>query len=120
MRILVTGSRDWTNEAKIREVMLDVTIVLGSGPHTLVSGACPTGADYIAEKFASEMGYEVERYPANWAEYGKSAGFIRNAQMVETEPDLCIAFIKHQSKGASHTVELAEKAGVMTWKYEAN
>jgi hypothetical protein len=114
-RILVTGSRDWTNETTI------VTELLHAAGHInpllrseviLISGACPTGADSIAEKWWTVWGGTVERHPADWQTHGKKAGFVRNAEMVNLGADVCLAFIKDHSKGATMTAELAKKAGI--------
>ena len=82
---------------------------------TLISGACPTGADRMAEEIALGLGWTVEIHPAQWERYGKAAGFIRNAFMVsECAPDVCYAFVRNHSKGASMTVALAATAGIPT------
>lgn len=117
MRILITGSRDWYSKIIIHQVMLDIE-KHNSGPFTLVSGACRTGADIMAENFATRLGWTVERHPADWKTHGKRAGFIRNSEMVDLGADLCIAFILNESRGATMTKYLAEKAGIktLTWR----
>lgn len=109
VRILITGSRDWDNKGVISDALLpyeeDSTFV-----PTLVSGACKTGADVIAENIAEKWGWVVERHPANWNKYGKKAGMIRNDEMVKLGADICFAFIKDGSLGASMTANRALKA----------
>jgi hypothetical protein len=112
-RILVTGSRDWEDVEVIRKALTMPQI----GPTVLVSGACPTGADKIAEDLWESWGGEVERHPALWWKYGKQAGFRRNAEMVSQGADVCLAFIRNGSKGAMHTAGLAMKAGIPTIRY---
>ena len=111
MRILVTGSRAWSDEATIRRYLQAFHTWV---PARLVSGACPTGADAIAESIAAELGWEIELHPAQWAEHGRAAGFVRNAEMVDLGADLCLAFIVDHSKGATMTADRAERVGVRT------
>lgn len=115
-RLLITGSRDWRDEQSIAAHLDLAWRQLGEPEHmTLISGACPTGADRIAESVAELRGWNIERHPADWAALGKRAGFLRNAEMVQSDADLCIAFIRDSSRGASMTIELAQKAGLTTW-----
>lgn len=123
MRILVTGSRDWDDWLEIAVQLFRHT---GYDQTTVVHGACPTGADHIADIVASELmpfletvRVLVERHPAEWEEYGKRAGFIRNAKMVDLGADVCLAFIKNGSKGATMTADLAEKAGIPVKRFLA-
>ena len=69
-RILITGSRSWVDVQTIRSA-LEQVFTRGC---VLVSGACPRGADRIAEQVWTELGGSVERHRVNWSKYGKSAG----------------------------------------------
>ena len=110
-RVLVTGSRTWTNTEAIRAAL---AAVWGDGTAVLVSGACPRGADRLAEQLWTRWGGHVERHPADWDRHGRGAGYRRNTAMVERGADLCLAFIHAGSPGASHTTALAEAAGIPT------
>jgi SLOG family YspA-like protein len=112
-RVLVTGSRAWTDTALIRAALARVW-----HPDTvLVSGACPNGADALCEACWRAWGGVVERHPAAWNRHGRAAGLLRNQHMVGLGADLCLAFIHHHSPGASHTAALAETAGILTRRY---
>lgn len=119
MRILVTGSRDWDDQVVIVEALWQAAMgasAKGEVP-TLVHGACPTGADHIADMVWSTNQWPVERHPADWEQFGKRAGFLRNKEMVDLGADVCLAFIKNDSKGASMTARLAEEAGIPTKRF---
>lgn len=121
-RILITGSRTWTDETVVEEALADQFVYardLDLIP-LVVSGACPSGADLLAERITTlYYGWDVERHPADWGLHGKRAGFIRNAEMVNLGADVCLAFIRDDSKGASHTADLAERAGIRTLRWIA-
>lgn len=113
-RILVTGSRTWTDSDVIA---FELGLVIGSRPETLVvpvivHGHCPKGADAIADDLAHRFGLPVERHPADWDAHGKRAGFLRNQAMVDLGAAICLAFIRDGSKGATHTMEAASRAGI--------
>lgn len=121
MRILVTGSRDWDDEQRVIK-MLDHYYFQqrrGEEPSStdiLVHGACPTGADEIAHRWAVRTGLTPEPHPADWEKHGKKAGFVRNAEMVELGADVCFAFIRNGSKGATMTADLAERARIQIYR----
>ncbi|AXH44227.1 DprA-like DNA processing chain A [Arthrobacter phage GoCrazy] len=114
MRLLITGSREWTDLEFIRGQLRK--IYEAHSDVTLVSGACPRGADRIAEVVGEvEFGFKIERHPAEWEKYGPRSGFKRNAEMVALGADVCFAFIKDESRGATHTAQLAYKNGIKTY-----
>lgn len=117
-RILITGSRDWDLYNPVASALYAVWTELGQPANALlISGACPRGADFIAETVWAKAGLPIERHPADWNTLGRRAGFVRNAEMVNSGPHICLAFIRNGSKGASHTKKLAENAGIPVRTY---
>lgn len=119
MRVLITGSREWQDFLPIQRALLRVTNGhAGPWPITLVSGHCPTGADAIGEHLAKQLGWSVEAYPARWDLHGKAAGPIRNQQMVDTGPDICLAFPRGRSAGTRDCMRRAAAHGIPVLSHE--
>lgn len=113
-RILITGSRDWDDAETIEDALSPYRY----RDAVLVSGACPSGADRIAEEIWGERWMmPVERHPADWKKHGKAAGTIRNQEMVDLGADICIAFRKNNSRGTTHCANAATLAGIETIWY---
>ncbi len=106
--VLVTGSRDWTDARIIQQVLV------GMGPSRLVHGAA-RGADRLAGEAAVLYGYEVVEYPARWEELGRSAGPMRNQQMLDAE-DVVVVVAFHDdlanSRGTADMVRRAKAKGI--------
>ena len=109
-RVVIAGCRDYNNydEAKnyidfcLSNVRKENNIVILSG--------CASGADAIGERYAKENGFKVEKYPADWKTYGRSAGPRRNKQMAEIS-DYVICFWDEKSKGTKSMIDYARKCG---------
>jgi hypothetical protein len=122
MRLLVTGSGKWTKVDVIEMALLAETVNVPARGVLLVHGACAEGADLIADRFAKRRGWDVERHPADWAHHGNRAGQIRNERMVQLGADVCLAFIRNQSPGASTTEFKARRKGIRTvvWRHDGD
>lgn len=107
MRVLITGSRTWTDWSVIVEEIL----ALPDGA-LIIHGDCPDGADRIADRIARGCDLDVDPHPAQWRQYGRRAAYVRNAEMVGLDPDLCLAFNRNNSPGTSMTVALAKARGL--------
>lgn len=107
MRVIVTGSRHWTDGLTIAVELHR----LPPGPVTILHGDA-RGADEIASRLAESMCMDVKEYAADWTTHGNAAGPIRNQQMVDAGADLCLAFPLPGSKGTWDCVRRCRKAGI--------
>lgn len=110
-KVVVAGTRDFTDYSLLKR-RLDVALCnkVNEGI-TIVSGAA-RGADKLGEKYATEKGYEINSHPADWDQYGKRAGYIRNEEMAKSA-DALVAFWDGKSRGTQHMINLAKKHGLL-------
>lgn len=111
-RIIVTGPRDFADRALVR-LTLD-NLLDEYGLFILVHGDCETGADATAAWWAAFNDVPTEPYPADWQQYGRAAGPIRNSWMVKMGADLCVTFVPPGglTQGTGDCLRKAEKAGI--------
>lgn len=112
----------------------------GHTEFVVVHGANPKGADAHASAFCEHEAGQYdnaglvlveERHPADWAapctglcrtahrrnhptrgNYCPMAGLVRNQHMVALGADICLAFVREHSRGATDCVRRAERAGI--------
>lgn len=117
-RILVTGSRDWRDPRTVREALSRAFLARpdkDAGVVVVHGGA--RGADAMAGRWVRDFScvgnpVEEERHPADWSRHGRAAGAIRNGEMVALGAYICLAFIRNNSRGATHCATWAERAGI--------
>lgn len=110
-RVLVCGGRDYHDRRHVWNTLFDLD--RERGPFAvIIHGACRTGADEAARRWATEAASRQEEpYEAEWSVYGPPAGPIRNKRMIdEAKPELVIAF--KGDKGTADCVRRAESAGI--------
>lgn len=78
-------------------------------PAAVVAGGAK-GVDTIAKDWAKSHHIEYVEYPAQWHIYGKSAGMVRNHEMVDFADEL-VSFWDGKSKGTWEAIEYAKKMG---------
>jgi YspA, cpYpsA-related SLOG family len=103
MKTAIVGSRNIENYDLLKQATkgLKITMVISGGA---------AGVDKMAERYAIEKGLPLTVLNADWQAHGKSAGMIRNAEIVKTA-DQVIAIWDGQSKGTAATINMAKKAG---------
>jgi len=102
MKVIIAGSRT------IKKCNID-SIVKQSGFSitTLICGMAK-GVDKLGYDWAKNLGIEIDMYPADWHEYGKKAGAIRNKKMAEVAEAL-IAVWDSESKGTKMMIDMMRK-----------
>ena len=109
MRVLVYGGRDFTNQKLGFKALDQLHAEFG---FTVVIDGVARGADTIGYNWAQLRNLPSDRYPANWSKYGRSAGPIRNKQMLdEGKPDIGVAF--PGGAGTSNMTKQLLEAGVL-------
>ena len=116
VRVLVCGSRDWTDYEMISAAL--TSCALSGSPITVVHGAA-RGADSLAGRWARNYGVTEEAHPADWTGRGRAAGPIRNKLMLDLGADYVLAFkddfdMTMRRGGTENMVKIALAAGVIT------
>ncbi len=106
MKIIIAGSRDFIDYSFLKSKMDIILKDIQKDNIEIVCGMC-RGADLLGKQYAEENKFGIIEMPANWL-LGKKAGFIRNEEMAKVA-DACVVFIKNNSKGSSHMINLAKK-----------
>jgi hypothetical protein len=101
MRTIIAGSRGADKLIYVAEAAANC----GWKPTVVISGTA-RGADKLGEEWAKENGISIERYPAEWDKYGKSAGYIRN-ELMASKAEALIALWDGESKGTGHMIAIA-------------
>jgi hypothetical protein len=113
MKVIIAGSRTITEYD-------DVVTAFQEWPYwectEIVSGGA-RGVDRLGERIAKEWNLPVTKFIPGWDEFGKRAGYLRNAEMAKYADGL-IAVWDGQSKGTKHMIDLMLEAGKPVYVYE--
>ncbi len=108
MRVIICGGRKFWERARMYQE-LD-RIDSEKRILTVITGGA-NGADFLAQSWAEARLKHLVVFEAQWDKYGKSAGPIRNEQMLkESGPDLVIAF--PGGRGTAHMIAISRRDGV--------
>lgn len=109
-KLIVAGGRDFNNS----EVLSRTICQLAHGEYanmaiSIVSGMA-RGADSLGYLFAIKHNVVKYQFPADWNQYGKRAGMIRNKAMGDFADGL-LAFWDGQSRGTKQMIEYMRSLG---------
>jgi hypothetical protein len=91
LNVIVAGGRDYSDYNAVKTKLDNFRSTLKPGTEINIISGGAKGADNLGERYASENKLGIQRFKADWNEYGKAAGPIRNADMA-AEGDVLIAF----------------------------
>lgn len=117
MKTIIAGSRSITEYS-----LLLKAVHLSGFQISLVISGCAQGVDSLGERYAREHHLPLRRFPAQWARFGKSAGFIRNEQMAY-HADALLLLWNGFSAGSQNMLHIARHQGLHTFSFiidEAN
>jgi hypothetical protein len=104
-RVLVTGGRDNYDFILIYRTVRDNL----EASDVLVHGAA-SGADSLAAQSSKYLGLPTEAHPADWKLLGKTAGGVRNQEMLDLGVDFALVF--SGGRGTADMVRRLVKAGI--------
>jgi len=108
IKLAIVGSRTFTiyeqleKELHTRFSIADIVEIISGGAQ---------GTDTLAEKFADTHNIKLSVIKADWKRYGRSAGAVRNRQIVDRCTAM-IAFWNGSSPGTRITIDMARNAQV--------
>ncbi len=105
MKVAIIGSRKFSDYELLKRHLSKFD---GLVKEIFSGGAA--GVDTLAERFAKEKGIKMTVVKPDWSKFGKSAGVIRNKEIVE-KADYCVAFWDGLSKGTSYGIKHCELLG---------
>lgn len=112
MKWLICGGRKFCDANKFDLTLTEHILRTGIVPDSIISGGA-YGADTLTKMWAKSKKIQFYEYRAQWGRYGKSAGILRNIEMLEHgKPDLVIAF--PGGKGTDHMIKISIAADVET------
>lgn len=124
MRLIIAGSRS-VKGPKGLEYVRKAIKDSGWTPTEIISGDAE-GVDKLAQEIAEDDHIDLVIIPANWALYGKSAGYKRNQKMAwyaqlfkDSEEDKLkgglVAVWDGSSSGTKHMIDIAREKDLPTF-----
>lgn len=120
IRIIVAGTRTFSNyellENELNDFISELHQKYPDKQVVMITGAAK-GADQLGSLYARNHSIPLKEFPADWNTYGRSAGPIRNQQMLDYAlhgvPAL-IVFWDGKSRGTKNIISIAKRCNVQT------
>lgn len=121
-RIVVCGGSKFDDYPLLESSLNKIFKEYSNDTIEIISGHAK-GADSLGEKYADEHNLKCTVFEADWKQYGRAAGPIRNSKMLEyakQENPMVVAFWDGESRGTKDTLTKAQIFGIFSKvvKYE--
>jgi len=103
--LAIIGSRGYEAPITDIDIILDTLNLACIDINTIISGGA-RGADKAGEAYARYFHIETRIFLADWKEYGKAAGFIRNRTIIN-KCNIVLSLWDGESKGTRHAMNIA-------------
>ena len=114
-KVLICGGRHFNNYKLLEEGVDNILKLFTLDENLEIVSGHAEGTDTLGEMYAQNHNYSLKTFPADWKKYGRSAGPIRNKQMIDYIKEynsLLIAFVSDNTKGTKNTISLAKKDNI--------
>lgn len=103
MRTIIAGGRSITEYKLVEEAIEESGFKI-----SCVICGLAKGVDLLGAEWAINNDIDVEYFPADWENHGRSAGIIRNIEMAKMA-DAVIAIWDGKSRGTKHMIYVAKE-----------
>lgn len=104
-KVVIAGGRDFNNFDGLCNVMDRVLRERVKTDRIVIISGGARGADTLGERYARLRNFGLTKVKADWNKHGKSAGFIRNKEMLLLT-DAVVCFWDKKSKGTKHMIDI--------------
>lgn len=107
MKVIIAGSRKGNFTYK------DISDAINKSKFKITEVLCgeAKGPDILGKEWAINNNIEYRSFKPNWNKYPKTAGMIRNADML-LHADALIILIYNNSSGSEHMLTIAKRKGI--------
>lgn len=113
MKVIICGGQNFLDFLRVWK---DLYTFHGEHTITHVIEGGARGVDHMAREWAQQAQIPYTTVPAQWDRYGKSAGYKRNVQMADMNPDAVIAF--PGGHGTKMMVDIARERSIAVYHYD--
>ncbi len=111
MKTIIAGSRTIHDYDLVSRVIADSDFTI-----TEVFCGQAGGVDLLGCRWAREHNIPVKFFPADWKQYGKVAGFLRNHEMAAFAHQLILVW-DGSSPGSAHMLKMARQCGLRVYAH---